>query len=238
MRASDKAVVINAVKYGDKKHIVKLYTRSHGLVTAAAAVGHSQKSRVRPAAIMPLTFIDANFSARQNKEVQVLTEASVYFKPELSGNISKLAIAQFINEVLVKCIREQVVNERLFDFIEHCFDFLNRAETGYNDVHIYFMRELAKHNGFDPQNNYSRNYPYFDCREGVFSPVSLPYPIGLEGNDSALFSAFLESPFLGRKWSGMERQHILESLIAYYTFHVPSFSELKSVQVLREVLAG
>jgi DNA repair protein RecO (recombination protein O) len=238
MRISDKAVVINAVKYADKKQIVRIYTRTHGLVTVSAIPGHSPQSKIRTASLLPLTFIDAVYSGRPNRDIQNLRECSVYFSPHLTGDISKLAIAQFINEVLVKALKEQSPNSRLFDFIEHCMDLLNRAESGFADLHLYFMLELSKHSGFDPQNNFSADTPCFDCREGMFSEHCLPFPIGFDTRDSALFASFLNSSFMGRQWSGVERQHILECLIAYYSFHVPSFQELKSVAVLKEVLTG
>ena len=54
MRVSDKAIVLQAIKHGDKKFILKLYTHNNGLVTAAIALNKNIKS----SNIFPLSFIN------------------------------------------------------------------------------------------------------------------------------------------------------------------------------------
>lgn len=239
MRVSDKAVILQAIKYGDKKHIVKLYTLHNGLITAAAAVGKAGASKIKQSGILPLSLVDVELVLKQNKEVHQLTEAACYFIPNnIHQSLSKLGIAQFLNEILIKSLKEQSSNPHLFSFIEGNLKFLDDMEKDYENLHLYFLIELTKYLGFEPQNNYSLHYPFFDCREGQFTTLSLAIPLGLNREDSRLFSEFLKTDILHTKISNTQRQSLLEMLLAYYRLHIPGFNDIRSLEVLREVMAG
>jgi DNA repair protein RecO (recombination protein O) len=239
MRVSDKAIVLQSIRHGDKKLILKLYTRHNGTITAATSTGRSASSKIKSSSILPLTLIDAELIIKQNKEVHQLTEASCYcVHTHISTSLSRLSIAQFLNEVLIKTLKEQSGNIHLFEFIETCLKYLNDTESHYGNLHLYFLTELTKYLGFEPQNNYSMLYPYFDCREGQFSALSLALPLGLNKDDSFLFSEFLKVNSLKTNISNAQRQTLLEILLAYYKLHVPGFNDLKSLEVLKEVMAG
>jgi DNA repair protein RecO (recombination protein O) len=238
MRVSDKAIVLQAIKHGDKKSIVKLYTRDHGSLTTVAYVGKSPSSKIRASSILPLSLVDVELLLKQNKEIQQLTEAGCYYVGNgISQSMSKLAIAQFLTEILTKTLKEQGANPHLFEFIETCIKYLNDSEENYVNLHLYFLMELSKYLGFEPQNNYSPSQCYFDCREGRFSGLGLTMPLGLNAEDSKLFSEFLKINCLKVSIDNARRKTLLEILLAYYKLHVPVFHEMRSLEVLREILA-
>ena len=78
MRVSDKAIVLQAIKHGDKKFILKLFTRQHGTLTVATSIGKSASSKIKSTSIMPLTLLDVELVLKQNKEIHQLSEASCY----------------------------------------------------------------------------------------------------------------------------------------------------------------
>lgn len=239
MRVADKAIILQSIRHGDNKHILKLYTKHNGLITAVATVGRSASSKVKPGSILPLNLVDLQLILKQNKEIHQLTEASCYaVHTEISGSLSRLSIAQFLNEVLVRTLKEQAPNTHLFEFIETCFRFLNDSESGYGNLHLYFLAELTKYLGHEPQNNYSFDNPFFDCREGRFTSLSLAMPLGLDRESSLLFSQFLKINALKEPISTGQRDVLLEALLAYYRLHVPGFNEVRSLEVLREVVSG
>lgn len=239
MRVSDKAIVLQSIKHGDKKLIVRLYTQHNGMLTAAAVTGKSATSKIKAGSIMPLTLVDVEMIIKQNKEIHQLTEASCYcIHANISHSLSKLSIAQFLNEVLIKCLKEQSGNSHLYEFVETCLKFLNDTESQHINLHLYFLTELTKYLGFEPQNNYSAQLPFFDCREGRFTALSLAMPLGLNRDDSYLFSEFLKINSLNTNISNAQRQTLLDVLLAYYKLHVPGFNDVKSLEVLKEVIAG
>jgi DNA repair protein RecO (recombination protein O) len=239
MRVTDKAIVLQSVKYGDKKNILRLFTRNHGLVSVTCILGNAPSSKIKSSAVLPLSLLDVELITRQNKDVQQLTEASCYYlHTNISNSISKLSIAQFLNEILLKLLKEQTSNASLYDFIENCFKFLNESEEDHMNLHVYFLMELTKYFGIEPSNNYSQGNSFFDCRDGRFTPVSLAFPLGLDKEDSLLFSEFLKINCLNEKLSNDQRQRLVSILLAYYQMHVPGFNEVKSLDILREVVTA
>ncbi len=239
MRVSDKAIILQAIRYGDKKHILKLYTRHNGLLTVAAATSKASSSKIKPAGILPLNLVSVELVLKQNKDVHQLTEVAPYaILNHIPLSLSKLTIAQFLNEILLKSLKEQSANLHLFEFIETCLRLLNDLEQDYQNLHLYFLTELTRYLGFEPQNNYSASRPFFDCRDGQFSPVCLALPLGLSKEDSVLFSGFLKTSGLHQKLTNSQRQCLLDVFLAYYGLHVPAFGEVKSLEVLRQVMAG
>ena len=63
MRVSDKAIVLQAIKHGDKKFILKLYTLNNGLVTASVALNKN----IRSSNIFALSLINVELILKQNK---------------------------------------------------------------------------------------------------------------------------------------------------------------------------
>lgn len=238
MRISDKAILLQSIKHGDKKYILKLYTLQNGLVTAFAAVGSSPKSKIKTSALLPLNLLDVELVIKQNSEVHQLNEVSCYYvTTTIHTSLFKLSIAQFINETLIKSLKEQSANKYLFEFIETCIQFLNTNETNFTNLHLYFLSELTKYLGIEPQNNYDSHNCYFDCREGQFSNYNLAFPLGLNLEESILLSEFLKINSLKVTITHFQRQQLLTGLLAYYLIHIPNFGNLKSVAVLQEVVA-
>lgn len=236
MRKSDKAIVLQSIKHGDHKYLLKLFTRHHGLITTAVLVSKSPSSKIKPGSIQVLNLLDVELIVKQNKEISQLSEASCYYASNgISGSMAKLSIAQFLNEIMIRTLKEQGPNVHLFEFIENVLRFLSEAEEEYVNLHLYFMVELCKYLGIEPQNNFNANDSYFDCREGKFSSFELAFPLGLNKVDSELFSGFLKTNSLRSKISNAERQILLDILLVYYRLHIPGFNEVKSLEILREV---
>lgn len=236
MLVKSEGIILQNIKYADKKIILKVFTKNEGLLSFYAVVSKAPTSKIKTASVLPLSIVELSFPYKQSKDIQQLYEVNLLFVPDYIGrNYYKLAIAQFINEVLIKCIKEHIPNEALFEFIIETFKQLNEAQEGFSNSHIYFLLELSKYLGFEPLNNYSSNNLFFDMREGRFTPMALSYPIGLNKEQSLLFSKTLSTNIFDLPLSREERNEILESYLALYKMHVSGFGDLKSFGVLKEL---
>lgn len=236
MRVSEKALILQNIKHGDKKVILKLFSRGHGLLTAAVNIGQSKSSKIRSSSIMPLNFVEAELILKENKDIHLLTELSVYrAQPNLHQNMAKLSIAQFMQEVMLKTLKDQHGNAELFGFVEQCFDFLNHSNESFSNLHLFFLMELSKHLGFEPQSNRRDTDLYFNVREGRFTDTAMVWPFGLDKTQSAVFSELLRCDFFSTRFSREEKHLLLDVFLNYFAFHVPGFGVLKSPDVLKEV---
>lgn len=185
---------------------------------------------------MPLQYVELSYGHKQNHDVQQLSEASLlYVFDGICRDYNKIAMAQFLNEVLVKSIKEQHPNEELFEFIVSSYKWFNESKQHYNNFHICFLIELSKYLGFEPHNNFNEHNCYFDTREGRFTPTSLGFPLGFDKVQSLHFLKIFNAGLLTSSLTRSERNELLECLLAYFKIHVAGFNELRSYGVLKEL---
>jgi DNA repair protein RecO (recombination protein O) len=231
-------IVLHNIKYADKKIISKIYTKDFGLITANINVGNGPKAKIKSGVIQPLSQIEFIVSLKENKDIQHISEIKCLFVyNDLQLNFSKLCIAQFLNEVLYKCIKEQIPNDDLFDLICNTYQWLDKAEADFVDTHIYFLFELTKHLGFYPINNRDNAMAYFDTLEGKFSSSIKSFPLGFDHLQSTLFADLFSHSILNqKKINRSERLALLDCLLHYYKLQIPGLIELKSYNVMQEMV--
>ena len=230
-------IVLHNIKYADKKIISKIYTKDFGLISANINVGNGAKAKIKSGVVQPLTQIEFVVSLKENKDIQQLSEIKCLFVyTDLQSNFNKLCIAQFLNEVLYNCLKEQTPNEDLFDLICQTYQWLDKAEENYTDTHIYFLLELTKHLGFYPINNRDKFLSYFDTLEGKFMSTIKSFPLGFDYWQSELFSnLFSYSLSNQKKITRSERLALLDCLLHYYKMQIPGLMDMKSYQVMQEM---
>lgn len=238
MLYTTRGIVLHNIKYADKKIISKIYTKDFGLISANINVGVGPKSKIKSGVIQPLTQIEFIVSLKENKDIQQLNEVKCLFVyTDLQSNFSKLCIAQFLNEILYKCLKEQTPNDDLFELVCNTYQWLDKADDGYIDTHIYFLFELTKHLGFYPINNRDSQLPYFDTLEGKFFSTIKSFPLGFDHWQSTLFSELFSYSLANqKKINRSERLAILDCLLHYYKMQIPGFTELKSYNVMQEMI--
>lgn len=236
MQLKDKAIVLQCIKYADKKTIVKFFTQQHGVITCLARLSNSPSSKIKASVLMPMNLVDIEVVSKENKDMQVLTEISCfYIYTSIHNNFAKLSMFQFINEVLNKTVKEHIAQTELFEFIEQSFVYLNETTDSVVNFHLHFLLQLLNYFGIEPINNFDSQVPYFHCPEAKFTAIEFPHPAGLNKPSSELLSHALSSNLLEEKLSNSQRHNLLESILAYYKFHVPGFNEIRSLDVLREI---
>ena len=238
MLYTTQGIVLHNIKYADKKIISKIYSKDFGLISANINVGNGPKAKIKSGVVQPLTQIECVISIKENKEIQQLNEIKCLFVyTDLQSNFTKLCIAQFLNEVLYKCLKEESPNEDLFDLICHTYQWLDKAIDNYIDTHIYFLFELTKHLGFYPVNNRDKLNCYFDTLEGKFCAATKSFPLGFDYWQSELFSDLFDySLSKQKKINRSERLALLDCLLHYYKMQIPGLIEFKSYRVMQEMV--
>ncbi|MBS1651529.1 MAG: DNA repair protein RecO [Bacteroidetes bacterium] len=229
---SDKALVLQVIKYSDKKSIIKCFTKKNGLLSFIVA--RSKKNNTYNAVVQPLHFIDIVYSKKSANSILFLNEANCYYNyKSVSTNLFKLCIFQFINELFIKSLKEHVVNEELFDHIFQSIKNFDESTNSFENTHLVLMIDLTIFLGFEPLNNFSDNNCFFNLKEGSFINVEFPFPLGLNGSESIIFSEFLKTKQATNK---QQRNLIVKILTGYFAEHIPNFNYLKSIEVLQDVL--
>ena len=131
-------------------------------------------------------------------------------------------------------------NVPLFDYVRSSIEWLDGAEKDFANFHLVFLMRLSRFLGFYPNlEDYSLG-DCFDLRESTFCPAPPPHHDFLQSDEAAKLQLMMRMDFPTMhlyQLSRHDRNRLLEVAITYYRLHLPSFPELKSLTVLRELYA-
>ncbi|MHB1277936.1 MAG: DNA repair protein RecO [Bacteroidia bacterium] len=240
MLLSSKGIVFHTLKYGDTSLIARIYTREAGLLSFLIKGARTQKGAIRPSHLMPLNLLEMVFSLRRNSSLQSLRELKcepVLF--ELHVEPVKRSITLFISELLNRSIREEEKNTDLFDFLSGSLQILDLQKSGLQLYPHYFCLQLTRYLGFFPDLSYKEG-DCLDLGEGCFVAPGAVSPHYLSPRESHWVYVLITDTFENASRlaiTSVERRNLLEGILRYYRLHFDHFRDLRSHEILRDVLA-
>lgn len=167
-----EAVVLQQIRYGDSSIIVKVYSRSDGVMSFIARSARKPDKGITGALFQPLTQIEfVAAPAANNEGLAILREARLIQSATVSGgDVLKGCIVLFLAEVLLSTIRQHEADEELYNFIIETIDKLRQCnDCEINDFPLLFLVQLSDILGFGPTDDYSTDRTVFWLQEGRFS---------------------------------------------------------------------
>ena len=234
-----RGIVLHQIKYTDSGIIVQMYTKKFGRQSFLIKGMRNRKTGKHNILFQPMFILDIELYYKPTRDMQSLKEFSVSFTPyNIYNNIKKSSVAIFLGEVLTSVLKEESPHEELFEFIKESIMYFDMSNEGYANFHIAFLAGLSSFLGFEPGPRLDREDAFFDMTNGVF--VSLP-PV--HGNYAAADISDILAKFFIASWndmdniilSGSKRNEVLETLIRYYSLHLPGLKKINSLEILKEV---
>lgn len=241
MLLSSKGIVFHTIKYGDTSLIARIYTREVGLISFLIKGVRSQKGAIRPSHLMPLGLLEMVFTLRQNSQLQSLRELKcdpILF--EIHSDPVKRSIVLFLSELLNRAIREEEKNADLYDFLSGSLQILDLQKGGLQIFPHYFCLQLTRYLGFFPDLRYQQG-DCLDLTEGCFVPAGKVGPHYLSAQESFWAYSLISNTFedlAALKIPSIERRNLLEGILRYYRMHSENFRDLKSHEILHDVLSA
>ena len=225
-----RGVALSYIRYRESSIIAKIYTEAFGIQTYIVNGVRSSKSKTnRIALFQPLTLLDMVVYHKSKEDtIHRISEMKCY-QPfqSLPYDVVKSSLALFVTEMLGKTLKEEESNALLFQFIEESVTFLDLADDTFEIFHIQFLMQLASYLGFgietieDLESELKANhYPH------------LPDDTERFATNQMLHNGYGIHVPLDRR----RRIIILEKLIFFYKIHMDGLGEIKSLEVLQEVL--
>jgi len=241
---STKGIVLRSIKYGETSIIAHIFTELFGiqsyLVNGVRTVGKTSKAHF----FQPSSILEMEVYHNELKNLQRIKDLkwNVLYKNILS-DVTKNSVALYMVELLQKCLKQPETNEGLFHFCEDAFlqlDFAGNEVTA--NFPIYFSLQIAQILGFRLSDNYSVEKNIFNLQEGNFSNENSASQNHLTKELSYHISQSLKAihpqDLHEIKMNRNIRKEILKSLESYYSWHIQDFGNMKTLNVLSEILAS
>lgn len=232
--------VLQSIRYGDTSLIVKCFTLEKGLQTYLVKGVRGKNSKYRVALFQPLTFLRYVSNNKPTKSgIGYIKDIEIFYSfKSVATSLNKSAIIIYLSDLLSHTLTQQEPNEPLYSFVHHSLEWLDLKESGYANFPLYFTLELCRFLGFYPRANNQTN-GFFDMMEGQFVASMPVHPYCLDAENSRMLSRLMgvgidEAGAMAM--TGLQRNALLDGLLTFMRLHAPVLKDLRSHEVLREVL--
>jgi DNA repair protein RecO (recombination protein O) len=215
-----KGIVFRFTRYGETSIIVNIFTELFGLQSYIVNGVRSKSPKSRIALYQPLTLLDLVVYHKENAAIMRIKEVKCLHPYQtLMSDVRKSSIGLFINEVLNKAVKEESHAKELCSFLINSLIHLDR-QNKYENFHLIFLIQLSRYLGFGPQN----------ANEVLGGRL-------VSAEEEMILQKLLESDILNPTMTYSSRKNLLEAMLRFYSSHIENFGEMKSVQVLHDVLS-
>ncbi|MCD9016789.1 DNA repair protein RecO [Parachryseolinea silvisoli] len=216
-----QGIVFRFTKYGETSIIVNIFTELFGMQAYIVNGVRSKSARSRIALYQPMTLLDLVVYHKENAGIMRIKEIKcLYPYQSIPTDVRKSTIAMFLNEMINKTIKEESHAQELCQFLIHSFMALDRQTEGVENFHLLFLLKLSRHLGFGA---HTKN----EVVGGRFATEET------EGLLETLIKTEYDAPL---QLTNLQRRELLELILKFYTDHIETIGEVKSLPVLREVL--
>lgn len=216
-----RGIVFRFTKYGDSSIIVTIFTELFGIQTYIVNGVRSKSGKGKIALFQPLTLLDLVVYYKENANIKRIKEIKCLHQYQnLPGDIRKSSVAIFISEVLNKAVKDENHAGEIFEFILSSLILLDHQEGNLENFHLIFLIKLSRFLGF-----------------GAHQSEEILGVRMLDREEEEILKFLLKADFMETiSMTNAQRRNLLEAILRFYTIHIESLGEIKSIQVLKEIL--
>jgi DNA repair protein RecO (recombination protein O) len=200
--------------------IVTIFTDEFGLQSYIVNGVRSKTTKSRIALYQPLTLVELVVYHRENANLNRIKEIKCLHPYQtLHLDVIKSSVGLFVAEVINKTVKEESHAKELCEFLISSLVTLDTSSY-VNNFHLIFLLKLSGFLGFGAQNVNEVLGPRITepaIEEAIQRIINGDYNVSIT-------------------LSGSQRRELLKLIIDFYNEHTGMLGEMKSLQVLREVL--
>lgn len=251
MTHKTKGIVLRTIKYGETSLIVTVFTELFGVQTYMVnGIRTAKKAGLKAAMYQPSALLEMEVYHNELKGMNRIKECNwAFLYKNILNDVVKNCIALYMMELLYKTLKQPEENSDLFYFCEDALMQLDSAPVHIAaNFPIYFTLHLTNFFGFRMNElspyvlaKYSTESPLFiDLAEGAFTLTQPAHANFISGEDAWTTAEFLKIMQVHEldliKLNRLKRRTLLLKYQDYYALHIADFGQLKTLQVLFEIL--
>jgi len=240
-----KGIVLRTVKYGETSIITTVYTELFGLqsyivkgVRQSSKKTQSKANYFQPAAILQMEVYHNEF--KQLQFVKEFQWANIY--NTIFFNVIRNAVAVYVVELLQHCIKQPEANPELFYLTEEILLTVDTSnETIVANIPLYFTLQLSSALGFLIHGNFSSSNNILDLKEGTFTSNTPTHTNYVTDEEAATIFTLISikniADLKNIQFNKIQRRKILQHLQTFMVLHVEGFAQLRSIDVLQQIIS-
>ena len=217
-------ILFHTTKYGEGSLILHGYSEDKGrssyILRGVAKKNKSSKiSGLHPLCLLKLDIMDGDRSRSSLKVIKDFSADPILHS--IRSDIYKSSISMFISELLYRSLTEDIADAVLYNFIKESIVNLERLDSCYANYHLYFLVQLSGILGFRPTTGFEGEYdPFTEAEIDILNTMT---NLGL--------AECMALPLRGDR-----RLEFVRSMIKYFEFHLGVRLNIKSLDVLSQIL--
>jgi len=233
-----RGIVLSYLKYRETSIIARVYTERLGVQSYVVNGVRKAKPPGRIALFQPFTLLE--LVAYVAKGSSGLTRLSEFRCAEplvtLPYEIEKSSVVLFLSEVVGRAVREEEQNEPLFQYLHDSILAFDRQKEGAENFALTFLLGLATYLGFGVSSGGELTDQVIMAGHAPATAATGPATLRLREFDR-YFDELLNDPATSTIPNGRVRYELLTVLIRFYQLHIEQLGEIRSLDILSEVLA-
>jgi DNA repair protein RecO (recombination protein O) len=217
-----QGVVFRFTKYGETSIIVNIFTALFGVQSYIVNGVRSKSLKSKIALYQPLTLLDLVVYYKENASIKRIKEIKCLHPYQtVTSDVRKSSMAMFIAEILNKTVKEETHAQDLCDFLINSLIILDTQTDRTENFHLIFLIKLSRFLGFGA-------HQVSEILAMRFTDHAIEKII-----DQLLHADYTDVIAM----TNGQRREILELFVKFYSDHVETIGELKSLAVLREIIS-
>ncbi len=238
MLQKTRGILLQRINYSETSIIIRVFTEHFGLQSFILKGIRSQRSKTKTGLLQHLALLEIEVDYHHNQSLHHIREIRPVIQlNSIPFDLHKSSVILFLNEILIKCLKEEQTDRNLFDFIFNSIRIFDLQINGNSMFHLIFLMKLSMHLGFLPQGNFSETNIYFNLKEGAFScrseennSIGLPYSrylyLLMEYSYEDSYKILIPNEY---------KLKLINYILDYYSQHIPLFGSIKSHKILHDI---
>lgn len=227
-----EGIIVRILKYGESSMILDIFSPEQGIRSYIIGGVRGPKSKSRAAMIRVLNLVRIQAYDKGGDKLNRIKEIEYnYIYKSIPFDVVKGLLASFLIEISRKSIRASDAYEDIYHYIVKGLIHLDNMQSGLAHFHIHFLIGLTEKLGFQMNNNYDAQHPYFHLAEGAFVSWHQDHRYALDAQTSQHLSIYL-SQNTPLKISKRSRLDLVQAIVSYYRYHISEFGELKTLPII------
>lgn len=235
MHHAGQGILFHSFDYSETSLILKVYTQEQGLKTLI----HKGARRKKNKANQPLSLVQVEYYQKEGQEMGAIRNMTLE-KPFISlySDFYKSSVVLFLRELLYKTILEEEPNAELFAFIK-TFLVAYDAQPFDANAHLWFVAQLTKYLGIQPDTTEYIAQDEFNLEQGIFQRYCPKHEAHMDRTLTASFCDVLGTKFAALpslQLTNDVRRKLLDAQILYYRLQLTEMKVINSHAILKELL--